>query len=423
MFVRKTRPGHRARPPFCLCLLSICGCGLAGDTGDRPRSTLNLSTLVEQGGTSTIEETGSNNLLEGAEPVATSSEPQVILGRIAGPDDVDVYDLGPVQPGERVVVDVTTEDTLNGAIALFDDHGAALLINDHRNVYLGEKGPFIDLVLRRPSSSCYVAMSGTPGFGAHGEYGLVASRQAGAIIPQPRGDSVLLVFSGGANVAIGNRPAIEVPPFDGANIDTSLAGHTAELIAGIVAGVRQDYAGFHLTVSSTSEGDRFDGSMTRIFFGTFDPALLGVAEGVDEYDAHRGQQAIVFTDTFEAFMPLRPSVQEMSQAIANVASHEIGHLLGLVHTADPQALMDVTASLNDLLEDQIFRNSPIHSQVFPLGYQDSVQCLLDAVGGDPSVIDRESKRATERRQRVIRPANGLSGRSQVLLSSCGLDAD
>ena len=50
-------------------------------------------------------------------------------------------------------------------------------------------------------------------------------------------------------------------------------------------------------------------------------------------------------DTFEAFDPLRPSVAAMSQAIANVACHEIGHLLGLVHTQSPNDIMDVTASL------------------------------------------------------------------------------
>ena len=54
----------------------------------------------------------------------------MISGRISGGGDVDVYDLGPVVPGDRVLVSVTADATLNGAIALFDDVGSTLLIND-----------------------------------------------------------------------------------------------------------------------------------------------------------------------------------------------------------------------------------------------------------------------------------------------------
>jgi hypothetical protein len=122
--------------------------------------------------------------------------------------------------------------------------------------------------------------------------------------------------------------------------------------------------------------------MTRIFFGTYDDALLGVAEGVDEFNATTAQEAMVFTDTFAAFMPLDPPVEDMAQAIANVASHEIGHLMGLVHTSDPLGIMDVTASLYQLLGDQRFNDSAIYAAVFPLGNQNAVTYLLNTVGGD-----------------------------------------
>ena len=140
---------------------------------------------------------------------------------------------------------------------------------------------------------------------------------------------------------------------------------------------------------------------------------------MDEYNALTAQHAIVFTDTFEAFDPLRPSVAAMGQAIANVASHEIGHLLGLVHTKEPHDIMDVTASLRQLLGEQVFGRAPIYSTVFPLGDQDSTQMLLDAVGGDPDAA-RAAAVAIDPKDPVWQKTNDPPGRDVVLLGGCGL---
>jgi len=150
----------------------------------------------------------------------------------------------------------------------------------------------------------------------------------------------------------------------------------------VVQRVRDDYAAYDATILSTSEGTNYESGMSRVFFGTFDPALLGVAEGVDEFNGARDQEAIVFTDTFDAFVKLSPTLEQMSQALANVTSHEIGHLLGLVHTADIYGVMDVTASLRYLMRDQAFSRSPLEDGTFPVGYQDDALTLAESVGGD-----------------------------------------
>jgi hypothetical protein len=161
--------------------------------------------------------------------------------------------------------------------------------------------------------------------------------------------------------------------------------------------------------------------MSRVFFGTFDAALLGVAEGVDEFNSESSQEAIIFTDTFAAFNDLRPSVGEMGQAVANVTSHEIGHLLGLIHTTDEVGIMDVTGSLRDLLGDQTFRRSPIYSAVFPIGAQDAVQSLMASVGGDPLMQFMKYVTYDAPRSDLDRVPTGPPARSQLLFSGCGLD--
>jgi len=231
---------------------------------------------------------------------------------------------------------------------------------------------------------------------------------------------VLLVFDGGFDVRIGSRPSIDVPRFDATDISSDYAGQTDAMIDVIVDRVREDYEGLDVTILSTSEGDWFEPGMTRVYFGSLDEALLGVAEGVDEFNATKSQQAIVFCDTFAAFMRLSPSVSQMGQAVANVASHEIGHLLGMIHTNDPAGLMDVTASLSELLRNQRFDLSPIYAAVFPLGYQDAVQYLFDTVGGDPALWFAKSRNP----QRQLLPprddGDHVPARSMLRLSSCCL---
>lgn len=429
MYVRKTADGETARRPRLVtravigtnfaCFLVGCGNYLGLQSGDGSSGFPTLSAFNLENA-STYHENDANNLLELAESVEISDQPQAISGRISGGGDIDVYDLGPLEPGDRIIVDMAADDSLAAAMALFDDAGSALLVNDHRNVYLGRSGPFIDVVIRRPSQSCFVALTSTPGYDSTGEYVLTAFNEYPTPIPSPREDVILLDFDRETNVRIGNRSAIDVPAFDAAEISSEYDGATDEMTARIVAHVREDFAAYGVTILSTSEGAEYDAAMSRVHFGTFDEALLGVAEGVDEYNAASGQEAIVFTDTFAAFMPLHPSVAEMAQAVANVASHEIGHLLGLIHTNNPDDLMDVTASLSELMLDQEFAMSPIYTAVFPLGYQDSVQSLLDAVGGDSELARQKSRGRDRLKVRVSDQPLSPPARTLCMFSGCGL---
>ncbi len=411
-----------ARLVVGLCIAATAGCGssvLPGTTGD-PRSTLNLSALDDPSG-SVYYEANPNDWFDLAEPVALKSEPWEIRGYISGANDVDVFALGPLEAGDRVLITMTPNDSLYGAIALFSDDGTSLLVNDHRNVYLGRTEPFVDVVMPYSLTASYVAVAPTPGFTGAGNYRLVASKEPSAQPRASRPDVVLLDFTGSRGVKIGQRSPIDTLPFDASDISPLFTGQTDRLMREVVKRVRADYEAYSVTVLSTNEGDRYAPGATRVFFGAYDAALLGVAEGVDEFNATTNQQAIIFTDTFEAFVPLDPTLEELGQAIANVASHEIGHLLGMVHTDDPTGIMDVSASLNELLENQEFSRSPIYTSVFPLGYQDAMTYLLDVVGGDRDLAERKARRLERRKTLVQRDLNAPPARQLLRLSSCGLE--
>ncbi|MEK6800274.1 MAG: matrixin family metalloprotease [Planctomycetota bacterium] len=415
MLVQGVSPRRTLRPAYGVLVCAFAGCGTEispiGGSGSRPQLDANTS--------STYYESSSNDLLDLAEPIAWNNDIEVISGKISSSDDVDVYDLGPGGAGDHVVVTMAPDAELNAAVALFDGSGDTLLVNDHRNVYLGRQGPFIDVVIRRPSEACYVAVATTPGFSGVGEYLLGTSIDVQTPLPDPRPDVVVLDFDAERGVRVGSRPVIDVPDFDAVDISADYSGMTDEIVRLVVEMVREDFEGLDVTILSTSEGVRPEKTMSRVHFGVFDAALLGVAEGVDEYNAASGQAAIVFTDTFEAFMQLHPSAEEIAKAIANVASHEIGHLLGLVHTEDPDDLMDVTASLRELMVDQDFRRAPIYEAVFPIGDQDSLQMLLDSVGGDASVA-RGMRESRDRMKVRVEDGGGSPARKATMLGGCGL---
>ena len=408
------------RRSLCIGVVSLSGCGLDLVLPGRDGSTTLNFAILSAGTAAAFAESARNNVFGDAEGLELSTEVLPIEGRIESGADVDIFDLGPVSIGDRVVVSMSTAKSLHGAIGLFDETGAALLINDHRNVYLGRREPYVDVIIRHESQACYVAVSATPGYESVGDYVLAAAKEFALDPPPPRPDAVLLVFDGGIGVRVGTRPSVDIPPFDAGNISLTYADSTHLIAAEITDRVREDYAAYDVLVFSTAEGDRYESGMSRIFFGSYDPDLLGVAEGIDEFNGTHSQQAIVFADTFRALTRLRPTIQELSQAIANVASHEIGHLLGMVHTADPHGLMDVTASLTALMRDQSFSRSPIYADAFPVGDQDAIRYLLDTIGGDESLALADRSKAL--RLRRIEPADTdlTPARLRLRLSTCCL---
>ena len=177
-----------------------------------------------------------------------------------------------------------------------------------------------------------------------------------------------------------------MPPFQGAFIDPKYAASTQQLIDRTLAMIRQDYAGLNVTFYLDGDPGIPAVPHSTVYFGTYNAALLGLADSVDYYNATPQQNAIIFTDTFALFMALDPSVEEMAQCLANVTSHEVGHLLGLNHTHDPASIMDITATAYQMLQDEAFLQSPLHDTVFPTGNQSAISLLVHTVGGtaDPN---------------------------------------
>lgn len=368
-----------------LALTLLAGCGTnASATGSSPVSEADLARVLEQFGLASgdwtkVTENESNDLFGTATFVDLSRGQAAIAGQITNTGDIDIYEIGPVYRGDRIILTSMVSGDLDATAAIFDTEDCLIYANDDR-IWNVDSRPYINFVVRQDSSFCSLAIAASEGTDGSGQYGLWIQIEAGNVVPDVQTQVVVLDFDGAQSVSVGGMNVGNIAAFNAADIDDSLAGQTSQIINQIEATVREDYADYDVEIYSTAEGDLPDEAYTSVYFGQYNPYLLGLADYVDYYNRDLTQEAIVFAETFKLFMPYRPGASGMAQVIGNVASHELGHLLGLNHTADPTELMDSTSTAGQMLADQDFHRAVLKKEVFPAGYQDSDQLLAQAVG-------------------------------------------
>ena len=362
----------------------ITGCGAAALPGDgtnpgTPQTPVEPSDNEPDVGSTIVPDAPFENARV---LTLTGDATETVDGTIGSRTTIGVFDLGPLDVGDRLVASVEATGSLDPVLGIFDANGDVLVVNDDRNYYGGDLNCSIDMQVRRQTDHGFVAVASSDGSNTTGDYNLSVRRVAGGAVPETHPQVVYLNFDGASGIVIGRRPPAEIPRFEGSLIGEEFTGRTDELIAATVEQIRRNYVGLDVEFVSSREGAPPVGPYTTIHFGAYDPGLLGLADYVDEFNIAETQKAIVFVDTFQAFLILNPSVEEMATALSNVASHETGHLLGLYHMSDVHAIMDITANLRQMMAVQTFCRSNLHREVFPVGFQDTAKLLVEAVGGD-----------------------------------------
>ncbi len=380
------------------CLLAvagIAGCPGAvmppdqnGDIVDGNRDTTATSPLGKTSG----EPNGafSNPVVA----VFDSTDTARLHGTVETVGDLDVYLLGSMSPGDRIIVDAYANGSpLDVTIALFDDQGRLAYNNDDGDELSScglvappttECDAYIDFIVHHSGNPYFLVVTHSPFANSAqvlGRYRVDIVMQSGLDVPLPAAQTLLLDFDG----AVVNSPvlgSITLPPFDAADIAARYAGDTQTIKDTILDVFTQNYERFNVTILTTDDdlpppGARY----TSIYFGGFDRGVFGLAEDVDLYNFDRCDDAIIFTESFTLSVFSRaPSAVEMGIGIANVGSHEAGHLLGLNHTNDDLDLMDDQSPADAFLEDQEFKEAPLSGDIMRIGTQDGVLLLSEIVG-------------------------------------------
>jgi hypothetical protein len=361
--------------PSALCL-TLSGCvEIPAGTDNTVSEVLGINTQA-----------GGNVDSDGSTPVTFDENGKVILfGTIDDDGDIDSYNLGACPAGTAYTMEFSQDSSLDAVAALFDSDSNLAMLNDNSYDLLQPTAPRINLTAHWTSDNLYLVIAGSPRGGGSGAYNVSVTRTFGSA-PATASAVVVMDWNGASGVSVGGRPTVDIPAFQGSFIDPTFSGDTQALIDKTMAYVRQDFQGLNVTFYEDGEPGIPGDSHSTVYFGTYSAELLGLADSVDYYNGVADQQAIIFTDSFALFMALNPSVDEMAQTLANVASHEVGHLLGLNHTQDPTSIMDITATAYELMQDEAFHRSLMHQTIFPTGYQNAVLLLVNTVGGtaDPS---------------------------------------
>lgn len=307
-------------------------------------------------------------------------------GTIAG-SKIDVYDFGPCNPGDRIIISVrpSTNSPLDPTLAVFDANQEAFAVNDDADPASGGLDSAIDDTVTIGSDHYYMAIAKFFFDNVGGDYEADVEVRRGQGVPTPLTQRLLLNFGGGS-ITIPNEDPYTFGPFNAADVDSrpgdapAYAGHTATIKARILEIVQQNYrnTGLQIFTSDNPPADNTGCVVTTIHFGAFSRTKFGVAQAVDTANRKRCDDGIVFTDDFDKPFANKPSVDGIAVAIGNVAAHEAGHLLGLNHTADVTDLMDTTGSASTLLADQEFKTAPFAPSIFPIGSQNG-PALLDRV--------------------------------------------
>ncbi len=369
----------------CNSLGSNTGGTPAHDGSERPTDGNQDSTTAAE---LNITDGEPNDAFGSALSVIYKNDQAELQGTVTGGGDIDVYDLGAMEPGDRLEIDVDTFGSgLDSTIAVFDDQGRLVADNDDRSG--SNLDSYVDVVVRHAGDPYYLAISATffplSSSAEDGGYWITIDISPGGSVPEPVTQVMFLDFDGGTltnpDLIDVNDYGDEIRPFSGESIAPIYRDDTEIIKQSIIDTLAENFEGLGVELISSDDGVPDVTEFSTIMFGSLSQAAFGISESVDSYNSDLSDIAVIFTESFSPFVfGSIPRPVDLGIAIGNVAAHEAGHLVGLNHVEDPLAIMDTASPADTFLDDQDFIEAPLSPQIMDLGTQDALLLLSEILG-------------------------------------------
>jgi hypothetical protein len=347
-----------------------------------PITPVTPATDTTPAGTQSVNlDTGNNSSLGTAAALTLDSSGRAnFTGIINSRGDIDVYNLGTLAAGDRLQVDVqTTSGNLDPVAAIFDSRQYLIAYNDDRTPDGSNLNPLLDFVIRGNTDTYYLGIISYPDQPTYGQYkvALQIQRQVGK--PPPEAQTVFLDWAGGSTIDVPNVGTFNLPPFSATDVGFP-AAQTKALKQRVQQIVLARYSGLDLVVLNSDDNPNPPDPHSTVYFGGADMQAFAISEQIDACNKDYSDSAIVFTQSFQGAFAHTPTFEEMAEALGNTVAHEVGHLLGLVHTADCNDMMDTSCANDRILSQQDFSTAPLDQSVFPFGLQPEKDILTWLIG-------------------------------------------
>ena len=302
-----------------------------------------------------------------------------ITGEIATNGDVDLYAFSGLSRGDNLQITIEGAGSFDPVAVVFDEAGQLVAYNDDESILTLDAR--INEIMRFDSDTYFVAVGGSP-FGLVRVGSYVISIVAVWAVGQPTSEKQALFLDfDGATADPSGFPPHDVSAFSATAISPVYAGQDSTILESIRATIESNFVGVEVGVLSSRTDPRPTGDVTTIYFGGFSSSAFAVAEQIDPYNADKSDSGVVYTESFAPEMfSHTPTPTELGVAIGNIASHTIGHLLGLYHVSDDFDLMDDASPADSFLNDQEFGTAALSSDVFGVGVQNAPMLLAVTLG-------------------------------------------
>ena len=307
-------------------------------------------------------------------------------GRIDSASDLDIYELGTLEPGDRLYVDVRPVTAQSGSqqldlvAAVFDSREYMHVYNDDREPDGSNLNPLLDFVIHGDRGTYFLGISTYFESSVVGDYRVTVRITRDVGCARRRRASCLSRLGRRAEYPRSERGCVRPRiPFDATDLGP-YDGRTGEMKDRIQAIVADRYADYDLTLLNSDDDAKPAGAHTTVYFGGDNARAFAISEQIDPYNEDPSDDAIVFTSSYRDAFRFAPTFEQMAQAVGNTVAHELGHLFGLVHTQDCESLMDSSCSNQSILIPQEFKVAELDDSVFPVGFQPAAEILEWVLG-------------------------------------------